>query len=114
MKKFILLALVLGGVGTGGYYLTTGRLPWVSLSEEEQQISALRADLGRIRQQWAQAGKAATFGMDTGSMVEGPLAQLEQLDKAVSDLTPRLKTAEARNQAQSLRQDIEAFRSKMR
>jgi hypothetical protein len=114
MKKFIMFALVLGGVGTGGYYLATGRLPWVALSEEEQQIAALREELSRIRQQWAQAGRAATFGMDTRTMAEGPLAQLEQVDKAVADLSPRLKTAEARTQAQSLRQDIEAFRSKMR
>jgi hypothetical protein len=114
MKRFILLALVVCGVGIGGYYASTGRMPWVFQSEEEQQVAALKEELGRIRQQWQQAGKAQSFGLDTGSIAEGPLAQLDQLEKSLTELTPRLKTPEARNQAGSLRRDITAFKATMR
>jgi len=114
MKRFILLALVVGGVGIGGYYVATGRLPWVFLSEEEQKVGALKEELGRIRQQWQQAGKAQTFGLDTGGITDQPLAQLEELDRNLAELIPKLKTPEARNQAGSLRRDITAFKNTMR
>lgn len=114
MKRFILLAVVLGAAGTGGYYAVTGRLPWVFLSEEEQKVVVLREEFNRIRQQWQQAGKAQTFGVDMSSLAEGPLAQVAELDRSLADLTPQLKTAEARNQAGSLRRDLAAFRNSMR
>lgn len=112
--KRLLAFLLLVGLGIGGYYQATGRLPWVFTSPEEQRVAELREDLGRIRQQWAQAGRAQSFGMDTTSLADGPLARLEKLEKDLADLTATLKTPEARNLAGSLRRDITVLRSEMR
>lgn len=114
MKKLILLCFVLAGLWIGGSYALNGRLPWATPSEEQQQVTALREEFQAARQQWRQAGRAATFGMDTDSLTEGPLARLARTESALADLAPRLKTAEARAQAARLRQDLAAFRRDMK
>jgi hypothetical protein len=114
VKKLLVLLLVLGGAYVGGTYALTGRLPWVEVAPEAQQIAALRAELTRIRQQWQQAGRAATFGMDTGGLADAPLARLEQLETSLETMTPRLKTPEAREQAGALRRELMAFKSELR
>jgi len=114
MKKLLLLCLVLTGLWIGGSYVLNGRLPWATSSEEQQQVTALREEFQAACQQWKQAGRAATFGMDTDSMADGPLARLERTEAALAELAPRLKTAEARAQATRLRQDIAAFRRDMK
>ena len=114
MKRFIVAVLVLGGAGVGGYYATTGRLPWVGMSREEEQVAELQQELGQIRQQWQAAGRAQTFGMDTSGITDVPLARLERLDRSLAELLPKPKTPEARNQAGALRRDLDRFRSQMR
>lgn len=114
MKKLLLLILVLGGLGIAGSYVLNGRLPWVTLSEEAQQIAALREEFSAACQQWQQAGRAATFGMDTDSVTDAPLARLARVEASLAELTPKLKTSEARTKASRLRQDIAAFRREMR
>ena len=114
MKKLLVLLLVLGAVYVGGSYVMTGRLPWVVQSEEDRQVSALREDLSRIRQQWQAAGRTQALGVDASSQVDGTLAQLERLDKDLTELLARIKTTEARNQATSLRQEIATFKRGMR
>jgi len=114
MRRFLILLIVLGGAGTAGYYYLYGRLPWVSLSQEEQQVAAVRAEFDVIRQQWKQAGRAATFGMDTSSVTDTPLAQLERTEKTLADLEPGLQSQKARDQAAQLRMDIRAFKLTMR
>ena len=114
MKKLLLILLVVGGAFVGGSYLLTGRLPWVAQSVEEQQIGELREEFSRACQQWRQAGRAGSFGMDTGSLTDSPVAKLDDLEKTLAELTPKLKTSEARLQAGKLRRDIAAFKSEMR
>ncbi len=114
MKKLLLVLLVIGGAVVGGSYYLTGRLPWVELSAEERQIGVLREEFSLACQQWRQAGRAGSFGMDTSSMTDGPVAKLEQLEKTLAELTPTLKTSEARLQAGKLRRDIAAFKGEMR
>lgn len=113
MKKLLLL-LLLGGACLGGYYFMTGRLPWVVPSPEEQQVAALREEFGLVRQQWKQAGRAATFGVETSSVTETPLAKLETVERTLEDLTAKLRTPEAKLQAGALRRDISIFKSEMR
>lgn len=114
MKKLLLLVLVLGGLGVAGSYILNGRLPWVTLSTEEQQVASLREEFSTACQQWRQAGRAATFGMDTDSVTDAPLARLARVEASLTELTPTLKTSEARTKASRLRQDIAAFRREMR
>jgi hypothetical protein len=52
--------------------------------------------------------------VDASSQIEAPLARLEQLEKDLGELAPKLRTPGARKQAQSLRQEIALFRSEMR
>lgn len=113
MKKLLLFALVAGAC-LAGYCYRTGALPWAELSPDEQQIAGLREDFALVRQQWKQAGRAATFGLDTGTITDSPLAKLEKLEGALADLLPRLKTPEARAKASALRQDIASFKREMR
>lgn len=114
MKKLLVLLLVLGGAYVGGTYALTGKLPWVEVAPEAKQVADLRAELTRVRQQWQQAGRAATFGMDTGSLADAPLARLEQVELSLEALTPKLKTPEAKQQAGALRRELTAFKSELR
>ena len=114
MKRLLLFLLVIGGAIIGGSYYLTGRLPWVELSVEEQQIALLRGEFSLACQQWRQAGRAGSLGMDTSSMTDTPVAKLEQLEKSLAELIPTLKTSEARLQAGKLRRDITAFKGEMR
>lgn len=113
MRKLLLL-IVLGIAGIGGYYLMYGRLPWVSLSPEELQVAELREEFGVIRQQWKQAGRAGAFGMDTSTITDAPLEKLQKLEASLTGLLPKLKSAEGRKQAEQLRRDVAVFKSEMR
>ncbi len=114
MKRLLVIALLVGGVMVGGSYLMTGRWPWVALSPEEEQVAALRDNLGRIRQRWREAGKTQALGVDASSLSDDLPTQVDRLDQAVADLQPQLKTTEAREQAVLLRRDIATFRAEMR
>jgi hypothetical protein len=114
MKGPLIVLLVLGGAFVGGSYLLTGRLPWVVLSAEERQVADLQVAFVHIRQQWKTAGRTQALGVDASSQVEAPLAGLEQLERDLAELAPKLRIPEARKQAQSLRQEIAVFRSEMR
>lgn len=114
MKRLLMVILIIGGVVTGGSYLLTGRLPWVALSEEEQQVIALREAFNQVREQWQAAGRTQALGVDASSQVEAPLASLERIERDLAALTPRLKTTEARNRATVLSREIAAFRTEMR
>ena len=114
MKTLILVLLVLGVAGTGGYYAVTGRLPWVEPSPDEAQVAALRTAFTGVREQWQQAGRAAALGTDPSGAAETALAGLERLEGALADLTPALKSTAALNQANQLRSDMASFRSRLR
>ena len=113
MKRLLLVALLVGGVMVGGSYLLTGRLPWVALSPEEQQVAALRERLSRLRQQWRAAGQTQALGVDASSTSDSIPDQLDQLDREVAELLPTLRTTEAREQAVFLQHDIATFRGEM-
>jgi len=114
MKQVLFLILVLVLIGTGGYYQLTGQFPWAARSPEERQIADLRTDFDMVREQWKQAGRAATSGMDTSTITETPLVHLEQMEKALAELAPKLQSQEAIRKANQLRQDIAAFKRTMR
>ena len=114
MKRILAVFLVVAGLFTGVYYVMTGRLPWVALSQEEQQVIALGEEFQRARQQWQAAGRTQALGVDASSQIETPLATLDRLDQELADLTPQLKSTEAKNRAPILRREIAAFTSEMR
>lgn len=114
MKRLLLVVLLVGGVMVGGSYLMMGRWPWVALSPEEQQVAALRESLGRIRQQWREAGKTQALGVDASSLSDDIPTRLDRLDQEVEALLPQLRTTEAREQAVLLRRDIATARAEMR
>jgi len=114
MKRLLIALIVLAGAGVGGYYVQTGRLPWAAPSQEEILVAAQRTAFDVVREQWKQAGRAGTFGMDTGTVTETPLVKLERLEADLAALLPRLTSPEARKQAGQLRQDIATFKAGMR
>lgn len=114
MKKLLLLVLAIGVAWIGISLLSTGRMPWQSISPEEQQVIDLRMDFESIRTQWASAGRAATFGADTSSLADAPVEKLQRLEQRLKDLNSRLKTPEARNLAGALQRDVATFRSELR
>lgn len=114
MKKLLVVLLVLGAAFIGGSYLLMGRLPWVTISAEERQVGDLQEAFVHVRQQWKSAGRTQALGVDASSQIEGPLARLEQLERDLTELAPKLRTPEAKKQAQSLRQEIATFKSEMR
>jgi hypothetical protein len=114
MKRFLVLLLVLGCLFAGGFYVVNGRFPWAEVPPEEQEVAALREGFQQVRQQWKQAGRAATSGIDTSSVTEAPLARLEQLEKNLEQVALRLKMPQARKQAEDLRRDMAVFKAEMR
>ncbi len=114
MKRLLVVLLVLGGAFIGGSYLLSGRLPWVALSAEGRQVAELQEAFSHIRQQWKTAGRTQALGVDASSQIEAPLAKLEQLERDLAELAPKLRNSEARVQAQSLRQEIAVFKGEMR
>jgi hypothetical protein len=114
MRNLLLLVLVLACAGIGGYYYAYDRLPWEEASPEDQQISALKDDFTRIRQQWAQAGRTQGLGVDAGSQTEGVMARLDKLDRDLEELSPRVKGTQAKVKLSNLRTEIAAFKMSMR
>ena len=114
MRPILVLVLVAGVAWIGGSYALHGRLPWVAVSDEEQQLQTLRESLDRIRAQWRAAGRAGALGLDASSQAEGPLMALEQLEKDLAALEPRLKRGPDKVQAAKLRREVAMFRSEMR
>lgn len=114
MKRLLAVVLFVGAVMIGGSYLMTGRLPWVALSPEEQQVLALREEFDRAREQWQAAGRTQALGVDASSQVEAPLATLERIERELDHLGASLKSTEAKNRATILRRDLAAFKSEMR
>jgi hypothetical protein len=114
MKRLLMVVLLVGGGLAGGSYLMTGRWPWVALSPEEQEVAALRDTLGRIRQQWREAGKTQALGVDASSLSDDIPSRLDRLDQEVVALLPRLRTTEAREQAVLLRRDIATARAELK
>ena len=114
MKRILGVFLFVAAAFTGGYYYMTGRLPWVALSEEEQQVIDLGEQVARARQQWVAAGRTQALGVDASSQVETPIATLERVERELDELTPRLKSTEAKNRATILKRDIAAFKGDMR
>ena len=45
---------------------------WVTLSDDQQRVAELQQELTRIRQQWAQAGRAASLGWTWWAWTIGP------------------------------------------
>ncbi|HEY3272023.1 MAG TPA: hypothetical protein VGJ89_12510 [Geothrix sp.] len=114
MKRILAVFLLVAGLFIGGYYFMTGRLPWVALSTEEQHVIDLGEEFQRAREQWQAAGRTQALGVDASSQVESPLATLDRLDQELADLTPQLKSTEAKNRATILRRELAAFKSEMR
>ena len=114
MKRLLIILLALAGLGTGGHYLAYGRLPWVDPSPEEVQVAGLQTELGELRRQWKQAGRAAVFGADTSTITDTPLARVQRLEGALAELEGRLTSPRARDQAARLRQELETFKAGMR
>ncbi len=114
MKRLIVILVLVAGAWIGISYYSSGRLPWVATSPEEQQVADLRTEFGLIRQQWQGAARASSFGVDTGGMADDPVEKLKRVEQRLAELVPTLKTAEARNQAGELRREILEFKSTLR
>ncbi|WP_257313998.1 hypothetical protein [Geothrix fuzhouensis] len=114
MKRILAVFVVVAGLFTGGYYFMTGRLPWVALSAEEQQVIDLGEEFARAREQWQAAGRTQALGVDASSQVEAPIATVERVEQELADLTPQLKSTEAKNRATVLRREIATFKGEMK
>lgn len=114
MKRLLVVVLLVGGGLAVGSHLLTGRWPWAALSPEEEQVAVLREALGRIRQQWREAGKTQALGVDASGLSDDIPGQLDRLDQEVEALLSRLRTTEAREQAVLLRREIATARAEMR
>lgn len=114
MKRLLVVVLLVSGGLAVESYLLTGRWPWVALSPEEEQVAVLRETLGRIRQQWREAGKTQAPGVDASSLSDDIPGRLARQDQEVEALLPQLRTTEAREQAVLLRREIATARTEMR
>lgn len=113
MKKLLLLLLLLGGV-LGGYYYINGTLPWSATPGEEKQVAELQDAAQTAFRQFQQAGRSAGLsGMDTTSIASDCMAKLEQTERDLEALRPRLKTSRAKEAADSLALEIASYKKQM-
>ena len=114
MKKLMILVLLLGG-GIGVYYSINGQLPWTAATDEEREVAQLRETVRVAFRQFQQAGRAAGLsGIDTTNTAWDCASKLEQAEKELAVLRPRLKSARAKKAAANLIDEIASDKQQMR
>lgn len=114
MKKLFLLILLAGG-GLGVYYFSTGHLPWVAVSEDEQKVARLSEMFNTARTQFRQSNRAtAVSGIDTSGMSAGPAAQIDQIQKELKSIRSGLSNQAAKDGADKLQAELDAFRLELK
>jgi len=107
MKKLLFLLILLMGGAVTIYYFATGEMPWVAVSEEEQQVIQLRSTVRTAYSQFQQDGRTASLsGIDTSGMASDCMSKIEQAEKDLEALRPRLKTVRASTTASQLASEI--------
>jgi len=114
VKKLFLFLLVAVGIGLGVNYYLTGRMPWTEPSAEELAVDQLQQAFVVAQAHWKTAGHVAAFGTDPSSLVDPAVAEFEQIETSLADLTPRLKSREAWLKAEQLRRDLATAKSEMK
>lgn len=114
MKKLLLLILIVGG-GVGVYYFTTGHLPMAAVSEDEQKVARLNEMFNAARTQFRQSNRAsAVSGIDTSGMGEGPASRIDQIQQELKSIRSGLTTKSAKDEAEKLQAEIDAFRLELK
>jgi len=95
MKKLIFLVVLALGVWMGINYVNTGKisvLP-VELTEEEQELRDLEAELKSIDKQIGQESRASGMtGMDTTAAVSRLMEKKKKVEKRIEELRRKLST----------------------
>ncbi len=114
MKKLFLLILLAGG-GVGVYYFSTGHLPWMAVSEDEQKVARLSEMFNTARTQFRQSNRAsAVSGIDTSGMGEGPATRIDQIQKELKPIRSGLTSQAAKDGADKLQAELDAFRLELK
>jgi hypothetical protein len=110
MKRLLLIILLIAGAGVGGYYYTTGSLPTLLLTGDEKKVAQLRESFEAARVRIRQTKRAAISGVDTSGMGDGSAAEIDEFRRDLMVLRAQLKSSDAKDAAQKLLREIEAFR----
>ena len=105
MKKLIVLILILAA----GYFVYQ-KFVVGSLGDEQKQVQALADDFAAVKQQMAQAETSAgATGMDMTSDVDTAMGGAEAVLKKLRELKENLKEEKAREMANKLEVELQAF-----
>ena len=115
MKKLLATVVFLAVVAVGANYLIKGGLPFMQqMSEEDQEVAALRSDLRAAQQEFRQAGRAAGLsGMDTTAEAEAAIREVERIERELRQLERRLTTDTAKRSARQLADEITDFKQEV-
>ena len=95
-------------------YITTGKLsimPPGSGGSDEGQVNRLRGEFREVARDYRQAQKqAAMAGLDTTDAAAAALADLNRVEREVSDLAANAGTEEVRTEARTLLAEIRQYK----
>jgi hypothetical protein len=116
MRKLIGLVLLVAAVAIGAKILTTGALPTLApQSEEEKTLRGLERDFRAIEERVTEAQRRSGLtGMDTTPDITLALQDLEDLDRELTALEPKLEADIARGRAKKLHEQIADLRIELR
>ena len=113
MKNLIFLIIIaLAGLVAYNYF-TTGEvklIPSAALSEEEQQVQALKEEFLEAQSRFMEGSRGASIGgIDTPADVVGAMREVEHIQGKVRALAARLDSGPAKEMADELLDQIETF-----
>jgi len=115
----IVMLIIIAVAGFVAYnYFTTGEMtlnPSSTLSEEEQEVKNLADRFREAQRQVRQAERtAAASGVGNIGAVEDEMNEIDQIESALVPLKSSLESSSAKEQAERLEHEIEAFKRGVR
>ncbi len=108
----IVVAIVIALVAIN--YLTTGKfsiMPPSGSGTEEGQVNHLRGQFREVARDYRQAQRqAATAGLDSTEAASAALAELDLVEKNVSDLVANAADEKVRSEARTLLEEIKTYK----
>ena len=114
MKNLVFLIIIaLAGLVAYNYF-TTGEvklIPSAALSEEEQQVQALKEQFLEAQSRFMEGSRGASIGgIDTSADVVGAMREVQEIEGEVRALAARLDPGPAKDKATKLLSQIETFK----
>ena len=118
MKKFVLFVLIAALAYIGYMYLTTGHvqvLPEQKMTKEEKSLAAIKSDFIAVRDRYLENDSSNAFdNFNEEPTVEWAQAKIEDIERRLDQLRPKLTTEYAKTETGWLTMEIRKFKKRLR